>query len=103
MAVRAMLGVVALTFLLGALALAHVAIWYWLRVRVGWMADTTACLLAAGDLLAAGVLALAAARLGPGQAEIQARLVRQRAWHALTEMVEWPMIVLRLLHLLHKR
>ncbi len=103
MAVRAMLGVVALTFLLGALALAHVAGWYWLRLRFGWRADTTAVLLAAGDLLVAGVLALVAARLGPGPAEIQARLVRHRAWRALTEAMEWPLIMLRLLRLLRKR
>ncbi len=99
-AVRAILGAVALTFLVSALALAHVAAWYWLRLRCGWMADTTAVLLAAGDLVIAGVVALGAARLGPGHAETQARLVRQQAWGALAETLEWPMVVLRLLRLL---
>jgi len=103
MAVRAILGAVALTFLVSALALAHVATWYWLRLRCGWMVDTTAVLLAAGDLVIAGAVALVALRLGPGYAETEARRVRQRAWRALAETVEWPMVVLRLLRLLRKR
>ena len=100
MAVRAILGAVALTFLVSALALAHVATWYWLRLRCGWMVDTTAVLLAAGDLVLAGAVALVALRVGPGRAEIEARLVRQQACRALTESAVWPVVVLRLLGLL---
>ena len=103
MAVRAVLGAVALMFLLGALVLAHVAAWYWLRMRFEWMVDTTAALLAAGDLVAAGVVAMAALRLGPGPVETEARLLRQQAWRNLAETVAWPMIVLRLLRLLRRR
>jgi len=100
MVARAMLGGLALTFLLGALAFAHVAGWYWLRLRCGWMVDSTAVLLAAGDLVLAGAVALVALRVGPGRAEIEARLVRQQACRALTESAVWPMVVLRLLGLL---
>ncbi len=103
MAVRAVLGVVALGFLACALALAHVAAWDWLRLRFGLMGDTTAALLAAADLLAAGVLAGLASRLGPGAAEIEARLVRRQAWGMVTQTVVWTTIAARLLRLLRRR
>jgi hypothetical protein len=100
MVTRAVLGAVAVTFLFGALAFAHVAGWYWLRLRCGWMMDSTAALLAAGDLVLAGTVALVALRIGPGRAEIEARLVRQQACRALAESAVWPVVVLRLLGLL---
>jgi hypothetical protein len=103
MVVRAILGTVALTFLLSALALAHVATWYWLRFRFGWMLDTTAVLLAVGDLVIAAALALVALRLGPGQVETEARRVRQQAWRALVETAVWPVVVLRLWRLWRQR
>lgn len=102
MVVRAVLGVVALTFLLSALTFAHVAIWFCLRLRDGWTVEATALLLAAADLVLAGAIALVALRMRPGRTEIEARLVRQQACRALTETAVWPMLVLRLVDLVQQ-
>jgi len=103
MAVRLVLAVVALAFLACTLALAHVAIFYWLRMDYGWQVQTAAALLAAGDLVVAGALATVALRLGPGAAEREARLVRQQAWRAIVETAVFPMLVVRVLRLLRRR
>jgi len=47
-----------------------------------------------------GVVAL---RLGPGPAEIEARLLRRHACQALVSTAAWPMIALRALRLLRQR
>ena len=75
LAVRVVLVAVALGFLVCALVLAHVAAWFWLRVNCGWMVQSTAALLAVGDLVVAGVLAWVALQCisGPGPVEIEAR------------------------------
>jgi hypothetical protein len=102
-AVRAILAAVALVFLAFALVLAHVAAWFWLRVNCGWMVQSTAALLAVGDLVVAGVVGAVALRLGPGPAEIEARLLRRQAWQALVATAAWPMIAVRVLRLLRQR
>jgi len=103
LAVCASLGAVAGTFLVSALVLAHVAVWSCLRLRYDWMVDSTAVVMTAGDLAIAGALVLVASRVGPGAAEIEARLVRQQAWRAVTETLIWPTLLLRLLRLLRDR
>jgi hypothetical protein len=103
LAVRVVVAAVALVFLAFALVLAHVAAWFWLRVSCGWTPQSTAALLAAGDLVVAGVLGVVALRLGPGPAEAEARLLRQQASRALIETVSLPMIVLRVLRLVRRR
>jgi hypothetical protein len=101
--VRVVLGVVALTLLLSALAMAHVALWYWLRTRFEWPMDGTAAMLTAGDVVLAGVLAWVASRLGPGSVETEARLVRRRALQSLTATAIWSAILMRLLELIRRR
>jgi len=101
--IRLLLAAVALMLLACALVLAHVAAWFWLRVNCGWMVQSTAALLAVGDLVIAGVVGVVALRLGPGPAEIEARLLRRQAWQALVASAAWPMIVLRVLRLLRRR
>jgi hypothetical protein len=103
LAVRVVLVAVALGFLVCALVLAHVAAWFWLRVNCGWMVQSTAALLAVGDLVVAGVLAWVALHLGPGPVEIEARLVRQQAWRAVVETASWPMVLVRVLRLVRQR
>ena len=103
MVVCTILGAAAWAFLVGALLLAHIAAWSCLRFRYGWMVDSTAVLMAVGDIVIAGVLVLVALRLGPGPAEREARLVRQQAWWALPEALAWPTLLLRLLRLLRER
>jgi len=99
---QAALGVVALAFLLSALALAHVAVWYWLRLDFGWTRQATAGLLAAADLVVAGCLAIAAVRVGPGRAEVEAQLLRRQAWGAFTETAVWATLALRVLGILRQ-
>ena len=103
LAIRLVLGVVALTFLVSTVACGHVALWYWLRLDYGWQVHTAAVLLAVGDIVVAGVLATVALSLGPGAAEKEARLVRQQAWRAIIETTVVPMLVLRVLRLLRRR
>ncbi len=96
-ATRAALGVVAITFLAGALIMLHITAWYWLRVRFEWLQDTTAVVLAAVDLVIGGIVAMAASRLKPSAAEVEARLIRQQATRSLARTAAWPMILLRVL------
>lgn len=103
MATRVVLGAVALTFLVSALGLAHVAAWYCLRQRYGWLADSTALLLAGVDVVIAGLCALIALGRKPGRAEAEAALVRHQAWVALVEGMVFPALALRMLRLLRPR
>ncbi len=103
LAIRLVLTGVALAFLACTLGFAHVAIFYWLRLDYGWRVQTAAALLAGGDLVVAGLLAVIALRLGPGAAEREARLVRQQAWRAIIETTVVPMLVLRVVRLLRRR
>ncbi len=102
LAVRVILAAIALVFLVCALVLVHVAAWFWLRVNCAWTVQSTAALVAVGDLVVAGVLAAVALRLGPGPAETEARVLRQQAWQTLVMSASWPMIALRVLRLLRR-
>jgi hypothetical protein len=102
-ATRVALGAAALTFLLGALGLAHVAAWFCLRERYGWLADSTALLLAGIDVVIAGLCGLIALSRGPGRAEAEAALVRHQAWVAMVEGMVFPALALRVLRLLRPR
>jgi hypothetical protein len=76
---RMVMGVIALVFLLVALAFAHVAVWYWLRLSYSWAQYWTACAIGGGDIILAAALGLMAARSSPSRVEREARDVRQRA------------------------
>jgi hypothetical protein len=102
-AVRATLGIVVAMFLVSALAFAHVATWYWVRLRFQWELDSTAALLAGGDIVIAGCFAILASRLTPSYAEAEALVVRQQAWRAVAGSMAWPMVALRLLRLVRRR
>ena len=99
---RVVLAAVALVFLLCTLVFAHLAAWFWLRMDRGLTRETTAAVVAVGDLVIAAALAAMAVRLGPGAAEAEARLLREQAWSALVVSVSWPALVLRVLRLLRR-
>jgi hypothetical protein len=79
MVVRAVFGVIALMFLAWAVAFAHVAVWFALRVN-GDVAPWAAALIIAGaDAAIALFLLLIAALSSPGRVEQEALEVRRRA------------------------
>jgi len=80
----AIMGVIALIFLLCALGFGHLALWGLLRDQAMLSAPAAAGILAGGDLLVALALAWRAAKAPPSTEEIEARLVRQRALDGLT-------------------
>ena len=76
---QAVLAVVALVFLILAVAFANIAVWFWLRLGFGWTQPVAGAVMAAVDLLLAAVLAAVAARSRPGRAEREALAVRRHA------------------------
>ena len=77
---RAAFGSIALVFALAVLALAEIAGWQGLRLRVE--AIPTTLILLGINLVVAAVFGLLAARSSPGHAEQEARRVRQQALDA---------------------
>lgn len=77
--VRAVFGVIALVFLGCALAFAHVAVWFALRVNGDVAPWATALIIAGGDAAIALFLLLIATRSSPGRVEQEALEVRRRA------------------------
>ena len=77
--VRAILLMVALLFLLGAVAFAHIAAWYWLRIDHDQSYLAATGILGGADLLMAIILAFAATRSRPSRVELEALEVRRKA------------------------
>ncbi|HTW68267.1 MAG TPA: hypothetical protein VME47_00140 [Acetobacteraceae bacterium] len=77
--VRAAMCCIALVFLLWGLALAHVAVWFALRVNGDVAPWATALIMAGGDAVIAMFLLLIVSRSSPGRVEQEAREVRRRA------------------------
>ena len=80
--VRAILGLIALAFLFGALVFGQIAAWYWLRLS--WDRPAAALILAGAELVLAAILGLLAARSSPGRIEVEALAVRRRALESAT-------------------
>jgi hypothetical protein len=76
---RLVLAVIALAFFIGAIAVAHVAAWYWLRIDVGLAFYWSALAVGGFDLVVALILLLLANRSAPSRTEREALEVRQRA------------------------
>lgn len=83
MVLRAVLGVIALLFLLGAIVFAHIAVWYWLRAGLGQNFPAAAGILGGADVLVAIILGFAATRSSPSRVELEALEVRRRAITAI--------------------
>lgn len=97
--IRAVLGMIALVWLLGAVVFAHIAIWNWLRDSMGWLPTGTAWVLAGGDAVIACVAALIAAQLGPGRVELEALAVRARAIEAATTSLAMSALLMQALRI----
>jgi len=96
-AVRAVLGLVALGFLLGALVFCQIAAWYWLRAS--WDRPAAALILAGAELVLAAILALLAAWSSPGRVELEALAVRRRALKAAISGLALSALATQLLRL----
>jgi hypothetical protein len=94
-AVQAVFGVIALAFLIGAVAFVHVAAWCWLRLS--WEGQYAALMLAGADLLIAVLLGLLATRSSPSRIELEALAVRQRALEGATTTLAWSTMALQVL------
>lgn len=79
LAIRLVMGLVALLFLLGTLVFVHVIVWYWLRLSFQWTQIWTAVTIGGADLIIAALLVLLAARSSPSRIEEEALEVRNRA------------------------
>ena len=96
-AVRCAAAVVALVFLGGAVAFAHIAVWYWLRLS--FEARHVALMFAGADLILAGALGLLAARSSPGRTEVEALAVRQRALEGAGASIAWSTMAVQVLRI----
>ena len=96
-AVRAVLGLVALGFLFGALVFCQIAAWYWLRAS--WDRPAAALILAGAELVLAAILALLAARSSPGRVELEALAVRRQALEGAASSLAFSTLVTQLLRL----
>jgi len=97
---RAVLGFVALLFLLGAVVFVHVAAWYEIRIGLNQSYLTTAGILGGADLVLAVVFGLLAARSSPSRVEIEALEVRSKAIEGLGSALTLGQMALPLLRLL---
>ena len=93
-AVRAVLALIALGFLLGAVVFLQVAAWYWLRQS--WDLPAAALILAGIELVLAGLLAT---RSSPGRLEVEALAVRNRALEAASSSLAFSALATQVLRL----
>jgi uncharacterized membrane protein len=96
-AIRAVVGLIALVFLLGALAFFHVAFWFWLRRH--FESPASSLIVAGGDLLIALLCGLLAARSSPSRLEREALEVRRRALENATSTLAFSTLAAQALRL----
>jgi Putative Actinobacterial Holin-X, holin superfamily III len=96
-ATRAILGAIALVFLLGALAFFHAAFWFWLRRH--FESPATSLIVAGADLLVALLFGLVASRSSPGRLEREALDVRRRALENATSTLAYSTLAAQTLRL----
>ena len=94
-ATRIVLGCIALVLLLAALAVGHVAAWFWLREVMA--ARFAALVLTGVDLLIAVILGVLAARSAPGRVELEALELRRRALQDAAGALTLSAVMLRVM------
>lgn len=99
-ATRAILAVIALFFVLGAVVFAHVSAWYELRVGLDQSYLATAGILGGADLLLAVILGFLATRSTPSRVEIEALDVRRKAIEGIASAMSLTQMVIPLLRIL---
>lgn len=86
LAIRVVLLVVALLFLLGVVIFAHILAWVWIRQSLEMSAYAAAAILGGVDLLIALILLGLASRSAPSRVEREALDVRKRAVEGITSV-----------------
>src|ERR1700753_2138310 len=81
---RVIFAVVALFFILSALAFAHVAAWYEIRTALNQTYLVTTGIMGGAVLLIAIILRVRASRSSPSRVEVEAREVRRKALEGLS-------------------
>ena len=99
-AVRMVLGLGALSFVLGAIIFCHIAAWFWLSMS--WDEPVVALIIAGTDVVVAAVLALVAMHSSPGRVEAEALALRTRALDHVATSLTIPALVTPLLPLAAK-
>jgi hypothetical protein len=96
---RAILGLIALLFLMGAIASAHLAAWYWLRTGLDQTPAAAAGILGGADLVVAVVLGFLATRSTPGRVEVEALEVRRKALQGIGDTFSLAQLVIPILRI----
>lgn len=96
---RAVLLLMALVWVFGAVVFAHIAVWNWIARSPDWTPLGTAWVLAGGDAVIALVLCLIAALQGPGRIEAEALAVRVRAVEAATTSLAMSALLIQALRI----
>jgi hypothetical protein len=94
---RAVLGVIALLFLLGAIVFVHVAAWYWLRTGFDQTFLAATGILGGADLILAIILGFLASRSTPSRVEVEALEVRRKAIQAIGSTLSLTQLAIPLL------
>jgi hypothetical protein len=94
---RAIMGVVALLFVLGAIVFAHLAAWYWVRTGLEQTFLGAAGILGGGDLLIAVILGFLASRSTPSRVEREALEVRRKAIEGIGSALSLTQLVMPIL------
>jgi hypothetical protein len=97
---RLILGVVALLFVLGAVAFGHVAAWYEIRTALNQSFLATTGIMGGADLLIAVILGLLASRSRPSRIEVEALEVRRQAIQGITNTLSITQMLIPLLRLM---
>jgi hypothetical protein len=97
---RAVYGLIALFFVLGAVVFAHIAAWYEIRIGLDQSYLATAGILGGADLVLAVVLGLLAARSSPSRVEVEALEVRRKAIEGIRSALTLSQLALPVLRLL---
>jgi hypothetical protein len=96
---RAILGLIALLFGLGAVVFAHLAAWHWLRTGLDQTFPAAAGILGGGDLLVAVILGVMATRTTPSRVEVEALDVRRKAVQAIGDTLSLGRLVIPILRI----
>jgi len=97
--IRAIMAVIAVVFVLGALVFGHMAVWYAIRIGLDQSYLATTGILGGADLLVAVILLLLASQSRPSRVETEAREVRRRAIEGIGSAVTLTQLALPVLRI----